>query len=179
MGKRITKRYDWLVSIVLARRYKTGAEVGCAQGYITGRLLRQCKGLHLYAVDLWGKVGEDVEGRDTNYDTWDFEDVYRRFKLYTRGYRSRMTVLRGVSWEMADRVPNNSLDFVFIDAGHNYESVRWDILAWAPKLKSRGMLSGHDCNIPGVLQALNELVPTWKDTHINECWESKKENVKL
>jgi len=39
---------------------------------------------------------------------------------------------------------DKSLDFVFIDADHAFVNVSLDILAWKPKVKIDGILSGHD-----------------------------------
>jgi predicted O-methyltransferase YrrM len=39
---------------------------------------------------------------------------------------------------------DESLDFVFIDGSHDYESVCKDIDAWLPKVKPFGILAGHD-----------------------------------
>lgn len=60
------------------------------------------------------------------------------------------------------RFKNNSLDFVFIDAAHDYESVKADILAWLPKVKNNGILAGHDYypehpEYCGVYQAVHEI----------------------
>jgi cephalosporin hydroxylase len=54
---------------------------------------------------------------------------------------------------------DNSLDFVFIDASHDYQSVKQDIEAWLPKVRSGGIIAGHDYEpneFPGVVQAVNE-----------------------
>jgi hypothetical protein len=52
--------------------------------------------------------------------------------------------LRGYSVAMASRIPNGTLDLVFIDAAHDYRNARADILAYWPKLKSTGVMAGHD-----------------------------------
>jgi Methyltransferase domain len=53
------------------------------------------------------------------------------------------------------------VDVVFLDGSHEYEAVRRDILAWMPRIKSGGMLAGHDINdhYPGVGRAVHELCP--------------------
>ena len=54
---------------------------------------------------------------------------------------------------------DNSIDFVFIDGGHEYEQVYADIIAWLPKLKIGGYISGHDYLEPscGVKKAVDEI----------------------
>ena len=39
---------------------------------------------------------------------------------------------------------DNYFDFVYIDGGHSYEDVKDDIVAWYPKVKSGGVIGGHD-----------------------------------
>ena len=39
---------------------------------------------------------------------------------------------------------NGSLDLVFVDAAHDYANVKADVLAYWPKLKPEGVISGHD-----------------------------------
>jgi Methyltransferase domain len=73
----------------------------------------------------------------------------------------------GISWDVAAKYTDESLDFVYIDADHAYESVRRDIAAWWPKVRRGGALAGHDYTpeIPGVIQAVTEAferVEVWR-----------------
>jgi hypothetical protein len=55
-----------------------------------------------------------------------------------------------------------SLAWVHIDARHDYESVRADINAWAPKIQPGGWLSGDDYQAewwPGVVDAVTDTLP--------------------
>ena len=57
---------------------------------------------------------------------------------------------------------DRSLDWVHLDARHDRESVKSDIAAWLPKVKSEGWLSGDDYDEgkwPEVVGAVNELLP--------------------
>lgn len=47
-------------------------------------------------------------------------------------------------------------DLIFIDANHEYEAVKADIEAWYPKVKSGGILAGHDLVYAGVRRAVEE-----------------------
>ena len=45
---------------------------------------------------------------------------------------------------------DHSLDFVFLDASHEYKDVKDDIEHWLPKVKIGGTLGGDDMNWKGV-----------------------------
>ena len=68
------------------------------------------------------------------------------------------------SWEAASHYKDGSLDAVFIDADHSYESVRKDIDAWLPKVKIGGYIAGHDFTpvYEGVIRAVTETFDEWK-----------------
>ena len=64
---------------------------------------------------------------------------------------------------------DDSLDWVHLDARHDYASVKADIEAWLPKVKAGGWLSGDDYNEekwPEVVRAVGDLLPgarSWSD----------------
>ncbi len=59
-------------------------------------------------------------------------------------YGTRSDIWRLTSVEGAKQVPDGSLDFVYIDARHDYESVLEDLNAWFSKVKPGGIFAGHD-----------------------------------
>ena len=62
-----------------------------------------------------------------------------------------------------------SLEWVHLDARHDYASVKADIEAWLPKVKPGGWLSGDDYDEqkwPDVVKAVNDVLPAalvWGD----------------
>jgi len=63
------------------------------------------------------------------------------------------------SGEAANQISDGSVDFIYIDAGHNYEAVKQDILLWKPKLKTVGIMAGDDYEWPGLKNAVKEIFP--------------------
>lgn len=129
------------------------AELGCAEGYFS-RDMCEWGAKKLYMVDLWdhiphqsGDGAESVEWHRKNY----IEAMER-----VRGFP--VEVLRGYTWRMAEYVPDNSLDLLYVDACHMYECVKRDLQAWYPKVKKGGVIAGHDVNNTdyGVSQAVTE-----------------------
>jgi hypothetical protein len=87
--------------------------------------------------------------------------VFRHFIHNVRraGVEDVICPLKMPSVQAADLFEDGTLDFVFLDADHEYEAVRRDLEAWFPKVKRRGVLGGHDylhANFPGVRRAADE-----------------------
>jgi predicted O-methyltransferase YrrM len=68
-----------------------------------------------------------------------------------------VNVIRMNSLEAADLYEDSSLDFIFIDGSHDYNSVTSDLSAWYPKIKETGIFAGDDYQPgywPGVIAAV-------------------------
>jgi hypothetical protein len=119
-----------------------GAEVGVYEGSTADVLLREIEDLTLWLVDPW----VPYQGRDS-MESWSLDQFARaraRARFRTRHAEGRRFLLEEPSPQAARRFADASLDFVFIDACHLYESVRADLTAWWPKIRPDGLLSGHD-----------------------------------
>lgn len=70
----------------------------------------------------------------------------------------RVRVLRIGSVEAARIFDDGTVDYVWIDANHNYEPVVADIAAWTKKIRPGGAIGGHDYTpeYPGVQRAVRE-----------------------
>jgi len=165
------ERYHWLSIIINYNDYRVGAEIGCAEGETTAYLLEKCPDMTLYAVDLWDHINPELGGgKEYIDDKWDFIKLKQMFDDATLKYKNRLVIFQDVSWLSAERIPDESLDFVFIDASHEYESVKKDILAWMPKVKKGGLIAGHDINFDEVKWAVEEYIAGYKLAGIDWIW---------
>lgn len=86
----------------------------------------------------------------------------------------RVRVHQGLSWDVLGQMPDDSLDYVYIDADHSYESVQRDIAAAHAKVRPGGIIQFNDYanygsfeRAPyGVLQAVNEYLESRDDVHV-------------
>jgi len=114
------------------------AEIGVAGGHFTKQILATwptCS--RLFAIDCWGPF-------DGNHLT--SEDQEQRFKQVTVDFSrySNVTIVRQYSHAAAKARPNNSIDFIYLDADHSHEATLLDLRSWFPKLKKKGIMAGHD-----------------------------------
>jgi len=161
MGTDIWFNYqNFYTQISKKEHWKTFVEVGVWKGHslsFLASLLRGREDLNIYAVDLFENTYRWQDEPRLRSQVEVIYDVYNAV-LDQSNTRDMITDLKGLSWEMANNFEDGSVDFVFIDADHAYESVKKDIEAWLPKVKNGGYLSGHDyaSHAPGVISAVNE-----------------------
>lgn len=133
------------------------SEVGVWDGSTTNYyadIIKECNG-HIYAID-WFKGNKDATGMHS-YNEENEENIVNKFKSNTKKYQDIITILKGVSYEMIEQLPSD-MDFIFIDAAHNYTNVYKDIQAAIKKIKPGGFIAGHDCEN---LTLANTFKPEW------------------
>tara|TARA_B100000768_G_scaffold4770_1_gene5908 strand:- start:1896 stop:2570 length:675 start_codon:yes stop_codon:yes gene_type:complete len=135
-----SSREEVLVKMLNERDAKKGVEVGVFKGEFSKILLSGWNG-KLYMVDPWRPLGGDYIDK-TNHAHHD--SIYQDAINSIKGYENRAIMIRALSEEAIDLFEDNSLDFVYIDANHGYSYVKQDLELWWPKLKSGGIMSGHD-----------------------------------
>lgn len=119
--------------------FGVGAEIGVFCGVNARTLCEANPHLHLYAVDPWAVSPGYMEQKN---DAKVMEAAYQEAQVRLAPYR--VTFLRMDSQSAATRVPDGSLDFVYIDGNHTYEAVTRDLQCWVPKVRKGGIVSGHD-----------------------------------
>jgi predicted O-methyltransferase YrrM len=73
-------------------------------------------------------------------------------------YGDRVTFVRRTGESASHEWEEQSVDFVYIDGLHDYASISRDIELWYPKVRTGGIIAGHDYHpdIPDVIRAVDE-----------------------
>jgi predicted O-methyltransferase YrrM len=132
----------------------TCAEVGVAEGEFSRMILDNMQPTKLVLIDLWSP--------DSKRYSKSMEIAQKQVQPEIDG--GVVEIKRGWSWEMLETLDNESLDWVYIDADHEYEGVRRDLEVVGRKIKKSGIIAGHDytrwssqgINRWGVVEAVNE-----------------------
>ena len=128
-----------------------GVEVGVRRAHFSEHVLQQWKGRVLHLVDPWehqdavdakttGGKYQDVSNAPNAEHAENLEHVKRTLSRFG----SRFAIHRKYSVSAAREFADNTLDFVYVDARHEYEGCLEDLKAWYPKLRKGGLVSGHD-----------------------------------
>ena len=167
--------YEDLYSEMVSR-FKNGSkfvEVGVWKGksavYMAVEIINSGKKIEFDCVDNW----EYVEGLQCDIDKSLFgNNLYQEFLSNIHPVKHIIKPIKSISWEAAKLYENESLDFVFIDAAHDYQSVKKDVTSWLPKVKVGGIIAGHDYTTHiGVKTAVDESIPV--KSH-GSCWFYEK-----
>jgi len=134
-------------------------ELGCWKGRSicsVAEVIRE-RNLNVILVDTF-KGTQTIEEK-SYFKEAETEDIRQLLNdnLYAFGIRDYATVLEDTTNNVVERI-DGLIDFVFIDADHSYEAVKTDITNWLPKVKSGGMIAGHDFGRPEVKRAISETI---------------------
>ena len=160
----------WLID--RAKESETFAEIGCWTGITTLNVAKRTRADY-YCVDLWPDIDQNKDVCVTEHlksrpKGW----LYNEFSKNTAGLPNVKPV-RMKTAEAPKNLVDVNFDVVFIDASHDYASVRADILAWFFKVKKGGYIAGHDYGVGmeyHVNKAVNELIPDRQIVPLTTIW---------
>lgn len=163
---------SWLCDRVNGMSGVAIALIGIYRGLNLSYIADACRqnNVRIYAVDIWERIGRKLNGDDLPWVAWKrFQWNLRQSRLFFRrwvhrhGLAGHVEIIHTSSVAAARSLADESLDFVFLDADHDYESVRQDLDAWYDKLKSGRLLAGDDWDPgawPGVVRAVEDFART-------------------
>ena len=131
--------------------YTVGAEIGVRRGRFSQLILSKNPSLKMHCIDPWTPFGRHSQERQDRY----FENAQARLKEYD------VTFIKKTSMDALEDFDDESLDFVYVDGLHDFDNVMSDIIGWNRKVRSGGIVSGHDyihLHGCGVIPAVNAFV---------------------
>jgi hypothetical protein len=137
------ERLPMWVSFLQEHHVHTVAELGVARGMFAQGLLRSCPEIDkYYLIDPWMHL--DDWNKPSNKDSLSFEEFYEEAMDRTDRWKSARVVLRGRTTEVIHSIPDDSLDFAYVDGDHTLRGVTVDLIRVWPKVKANGFIAGDD-----------------------------------
>tara|TARA_R110002126_G_scaffold62983_7_gene161770 strand:- start:49 stop:627 length:579 start_codon:yes stop_codon:yes gene_type:complete len=166
-------RENWLTDVVRPHLFNTfgahgvdiAVEVGVWRGAYSLSIINALEPAQFIGVDPFRLHADYHDYPDDREfaNQLNLDHLYMRTATtFAQCPTAKLIRLQGT--EAAEQCADQSLDFVYIDGDHSYDFVHKDINAWYPKLKSGGILAGHDYTpgnpqkgvTYGVIPAVNE-----------------------
>jgi hypothetical protein len=149
-GKITVPRFSrkYLPALVNDLGFTKGAEIGVWRGAFSALFCESNPKMHMLCVDPWQSYQAWLDTKNAMEPTAAaafIEESYQMAKA--RLAPLNCTIMREFSADAAKLVPDQSLDFVFIDGNHVFNAVIEDLTLWSKKVKPGGLCMGHDYRI--------------------------------
>ena len=144
---------------------EVGSFLGKSAVFMAVEIINSGKRIKFDCVDHW-------RGSEEHYDNEkiDVENLYEKFLENIEPVKNVINPIRADSIDASKLYQPNSLDFIFIDASHDEQSVKKDLAYWMPRIKEDGMIAGDDINNAGVAKAVKWFFDTAKLEIVGRQW---------
>lgn len=135
------KRRDQISNLIKSLNRPRVCEVGVRTGGFL-KVIAQENISEAYGVDIWKNTGANGQN-DNLYSQKELDQQYQSTLDLFRN-NEKVKIIREFSDKASELFPDEYFDFVYLDADHTYEGIKRDLNCWYPKVKTGGVLSGHD-----------------------------------
>lgn len=143
---------DALLRLIQEHNIQSVIEIGSFLGASTAFFAENVK--HVFAIDpfvVWEDFVKDGQPRGDLKENF-FDEFWRNMELLD--LTTKVTPYIMTSREAAADMPSLRADLIYIDAGHDYDSVLSDILTWLPRANKIICGDDFDDHWPGVKEAV-------------------------
>lgn len=136
---------DPIIRLIPTR--SVGAELGVFTGLLSRRLIARTDPSRLYLVDGWHLLfGERFPAWGPYTDHGKLETAAALAAVRRRvGDRDGVEIVVSDSIAWIDSLPDDHLDWAYLDTSHRYEPTLKELMALEPKLRREGLILGDDC----------------------------------
>lgn len=136
-------RADFWAEFIRVFDVRCMAEIGVFEGNFAAFMLERCPPIRkYYMIDPWRHL--DAWNKPANKDDATFERIFETAKAKTNFAGERRILLRGMTTEVINSIPDEELDFAYIDGDHTLKGIAIDMIRVFPKVKIGGFVGGDD-----------------------------------
>ena len=147
------------------------AELGVWIGTTTNSFINKLKengySPEYYAIDIF-TGSEELQDEIKEKYNGSTLDIFKE-NLEKNNNTEYVTIIQNTTHNASKNFPDEYFDFIYVDADHEYESVRQDIFDWYPKLKFNRYFAGDDYGPYGwdsVTRAVDSIFPDIDCNHV-------------
>jgi hypothetical protein len=158
--KKIKTRDDIPNFLINAGLNNNICELGVFSGDGIENLIK-CNPKLLIGIDIWEDNGL-LTVTDGMSQTKMNENYIKSLKVMLK--YPQVKYIKGNTTDYINLFDNDFFDFVYVDSDHSYEGVKKDLNSWWDKIKTNGVLAGHDyfehtsSYTFGVVEAVNDFI---------------------
>ena len=120
-------------------------EVGVAYGIFSTLLLERLQPEKFIAIDSFAITADSEPWQQSFLKESKMTHLeYYHHKFQKQIEKGQVELHPGLSWEMLARMPDKSVDYLYLDAGHSYEEVVKDIEQVRRIMKDDGIIQFND-----------------------------------
>ena len=178
--KKDTKNGLFLLKLIHEFRPKNFLEIGVLEGVTSRNVCEQLNQINngnfnYFGIDLFGddltqnnrKEFTPISYKINNPLKWIYFKIILRMdpnskecvKYLLKKFKNNVKILQGYSKNILSKMDLRIIDFVFLDGGHSYETVKNDLDLLTANLKKNSIIICDDYNIKhyGVKKAVDEI----------------------
>ena len=168
---------------IASKKPKKFLEIGVFHGVTARNVCELLHSIHkenfkYIGLDLFGETDENLgEVMPSTKFNNPLKTIYFRYilrqdpysieavKQLLQKFKENIHLIKGNSNDLLKKIDMSKIDYVFLDGGHAYETVRNDLNYSKPVLENSGTILCDDYNLsyaPGVKQAIDEFIQSNK-----------------
>ena len=160
MDVEITNRID--LPKLIANKHPIGIELGVSSGSFSLKIIESYNFKQFFMIDVWPERRTGFRAKKWNerreqwlesgkskeqYTTLHINNYINLIKYSKEYTKTNIIPLRGYFREFAQWFEAECFDFIYIDGhAHTGQEKGETIRDWLPKIKTTGVISGHDYN---------------------------------
>lgn len=144
---------------------EVGTWKGRSAAFMAVEIINSGKSIQFDCVDTWSGSEEHIDPKSPFYEPLleTPDGLFNHFLSNIEPVKHIINVKRKPSVNASADYVDGSVNCVFIDAAHDYDNVCIDIKKWLPKVKSGGILAGHDIAYEPVRRAVQDTLGDFID----------------
>lgn len=148
-----------------------GAEIGAGAAQCSCCFLQKCDNISkIYVVDSFEQYYDPLQNKFFDVKEMEFIELTARHNIKYSGLQEKAEILKMSDEEAADMIPDQTLDFVFIDVWVEENQIIPRLERWAKKVKSGGIISGHDWHFETLRNYLKDFRKDKSLYNVNNTW---------